>query len=176
MQGCWIRCPGCISKDTWDSDPEFQIEIEELLANCDEWLHRCDGVTISGGEPFDQPQALRQLITHIRGRISGDVLVYSGYSHKKLFERFPEVLSSIDMLISEPYVESAGDSLLLRGSDNQRIVLLTALARRRYPADIDRRLWDGQRRLDIVIAGEEVWMAGIPRAGEMPRLKEKLKN
>lgn len=175
MQGCSIRCSGCISKDTWDSGPEFQIEIEELLANCQVWLDRCDGVTISGGEPFDQPDALRKLITEIRGRLAGDILVYSGYGHKRLFEQFSDALSQVDVLISEPYVESAGDSLVLRGSDNQRILLLTEFARQRYPADIDQRQWDGRRRLDIMVLREEVWMAGIPRRGEITRLKEELK-
>jgi anaerobic ribonucleoside-triphosphate reductase activating protein len=175
MQGCSIQCPGCISKDTWVASPEFQVDIEHLVIECGAWLRACDGVTISGGEPFDQPDALRQLLSNVRQRISGDVLVYSGYNHRKLFDRFPETLSQVDVLISEPYVESAGDSLVLRGSDNQRIFLLTALAQSRYPADINHRKWDSQRRLDVVVSGDELWMAGIPRHGEMFQLKEKLK-
>jgi anaerobic ribonucleoside-triphosphate reductase activating protein len=174
-QGCSIRCSGCISKDTWESGPEFLIETDELLVGCDKWLMRCDGVSISGGEPFDQPDGLAQLITELRRRMIGDILVYSGFNHRRLFEQFPEIISQLDVLVSEPYVESAGDSLVLRGSDNQRIFLLTELARQRYPADIDQRGWDGQRRLDLVVLGDEIWMAGIPRRGEMTRLRDELR-
>ena len=31
-----------------------------------DWLKQADGVTISGGEPFDQPDALHELLTRIR--------------------------------------------------------------------------------------------------------------
>jgi anaerobic ribonucleoside-triphosphate reductase activating protein len=64
---------------------------------------------------------------------------------------------------------------MLRGSDNQRITLLTPLARRRYPENIDQAEWDNARRLDVVITEDELWLAGIPRSGEMSRLKAKLR-
>ena len=173
-QGCSIQCPGCISRDTWKPDAGRLIDVEELAASLGPWLTQADGVTISGGEPFDQTGALAELIPAIRRRHSGDVLVFSGYSHKRLFVEQRTLLEQIDVLISEPFEAASGQTLALRGSDNQRIFLLTALARARYPADLDRRPWTDQRRLDIVADGVVIWMAGIPRPGEMARLRKEL--
>jgi anaerobic ribonucleoside-triphosphate reductase activating protein len=174
-QGCSIRCAGCISKDTWDRTAADEITVSQLVESCASWLERADGVTISGGEPFNQPEALCALIEQVRVRNTGDVLVYSGYSKRFVQESYPDILARVDVLISEPYRPDAGDSLTLRGSDNQRITLLTSLARRRYPNNIDHCEWPPERRLDVVVTDSEFWLAGIPRKGEMARLKAKLK-
>lgn len=173
-QGCSIHCPGCISRDTWEPDEGRAVEIGELMTTLAPWLAQADGVTISGGEPFDQAPALAELIAALRQRIPGDVLVFSGYPHTKLFAEHRALTEQMDVLISEPFEAKAGQTLTLRGSDNQRIFLLTDLARSRYPADMDKNPWPAKRRLDVVVEGEVVWMAGIPHTGEMARLRQEL--
>jgi anaerobic ribonucleoside-triphosphate reductase activating protein len=173
-QGCSIHCPGCISKDTWEFRNDTSIGIADFLSSLSPWLECADGVTISGGEPFDQPESLAALATALRHCQSRDILVYSGYPREKLFEKYPEVLRNIDVLISEPYRPDAGANLTLRGSDNQRITLLTDLARSRYPLDVDRSLWGERRRLDLMVEGETVWLAGIPRPDEMAAIQRRL--
>lgn len=174
-QGCSIHCPGCVSRDTWDTEARHQIALEDLLAGCAAWLAQADGVTISGGEPFDQPDALRELLHQLRARTAGDLLVFSGYPHERLRERHADILALADVLISEPFVAHAGQTLALRGSDNQRVFLLTPLAQSRYPADLDRRAWEPQRHLDLMMEGDDLWMAGIPEPGAMAKLREKLR-
>lgn len=174
-QGCSIHCPGCVSRDTWDAEPRHGIALHELLAGCADWLAQADGVTISGGEPFDQPDALRELLPALRARCAGDLLVFSGYSNEKLFAQHADILALADVLISEPFVAHAGQTLALRGSDNQRVFLLTPLARVRYPADLDQRAWEPQRRLDLMMEGDDIWMAGIPEPGAMAKLRDKLR-
>ena len=174
-QGCSIHCPGCVSRDTWEPEPRHSIALDELLAGCAGWLSEADGVTISGGEPFDQPDALRELLKLLRARHAGDLLVFSGYPNERLFAQHADILALADVLISEPFVAQAGQALALRGSDNQRIFLLTPLARERYPADLDRREWDAQRRLDLMMEGDDIWMAGIPEPGAMAKLRKKLR-
>lgn len=173
-QGCSIRCPGCISRDTWETRPDQAIPVPDLVAGIHSWLAEADGVTVSGGEPFDQPDALAALIHAIRRVHRGDVLVYSGHSHQWLLSHHPFILAVMDVLISEPYRPEAGSTLTLRGSDNQRVFLLSDLARQRYPADLDRRRWAGERRLEVMIYRDEVWMAGIPEPDAMRRFKERL--
>lgn len=174
-QGCSIHCPGCVSRDTWDAEPRHRIALDELLAGCAGWLAEADGVTISGGEPFDQPDALRELLKLLRVRQAGDLLVFSGYPHERLFAEHADILTLADVLISEPFVAQAGQTLALRGSDNQRVFLLTPLARKRYPTDLDQRAWDPQRRIDLMLEGDDIWMAGIPEPGAMAKLREKLR-
>lgn len=174
-QGCSIHCPGCVSRDTWDTEPQHHIALGELLTGCAGWLAEADGVTISGGEPFDQPDALRELLRELRARCAGDLLVFSGYAHERLLAEHADILALADVLISEPFVARAGQTLALRGSDNQRVFLLTPLARERYPADLDHRAWPAQRHLDLMLEGDAIWMAGIPEPGAMAKLRDKLR-
>ena len=133
-------------------------------------------MTISGGEPFDQPEALYEIVRRLRSTSSGDLLVYSGYSHERLFAKHPDILRQIDVLISEPFLADAEQTLTLRGSDNQRVFLLSDLARRRYPEDLDRHRWPSQRKLDVMLDENTLWMAGIPAPGDMERLKVSLQS
>src|SRR4051812_31837615 len=135
-QGCSIHCPGCINQDTWAERPESKIAIPKLIKGISPWLAQADGVTISGGEPFDQPSGLNRLVEALRASFTGDILVYSGYPLPKLVTDFPEILRLIDVLISEPYDAKAPQTRTLRGSDNQIITLLSPLGRARYPQNI----------------------------------------
>lgn len=173
-QGCTIRCPGCLNRDTWAPDPRKHVMIDTLMSGLSDWLAQADGVTVSGGEPFDQPDALGELLAALRKKSPGDILVYSGYSRPLLEERHPAVLACIDVLISEPFDENVGDHLALRGSDNQRIALLSPLAHERYPGDLDTRPAESQRRLDMVTVGNAIWLAGIPRRMDLVHLREAL--
>jgi anaerobic ribonucleoside-triphosphate reductase activating protein len=173
-QGCSIRCPGCISRDTWKPNSFSEIQIGALLSVVGHWLKLADGVTISGGEPFDQPKELTVFLKLLRNVFPGDILTYSGYPHQRLFTDHAETLKFVDVLISEPFDFVVGQTLGLRGSDNQRIFLLTDLARARYPSDLDRQVWGSERRLDVAVTGNEVWMAGIPRLGDMARFRDQL--
>jgi anaerobic ribonucleoside-triphosphate reductase activating protein len=174
MQGCPIHCEGCINKDTWDRDIRHDVELQDVLQQCQPWLNQADGLTVSGGEPFAQPEALSALLERVRSQFRGDVLVYSGFEEEFLFRRYTGILRKVDVLVSGPYLMGVGDSLVLRGSDNQRIKLLTDLARYRYPAGIDTAQWGERRRFDVIVGQDDVWLAGIPRAGEIARLKAKL--
>lgn len=151
-----------------------KIEVAALTKRLDSWLRSADGVTVSGGEPLDQPSALAELLADLRQRHRGDLLLFSGYPHGKLFAEHHDIVEQIDVLISEPYRPGAGSTLMLRGSDNQRVFLLTDLARSRYPLDINTRPWSARRRLDVAVEEGEIWMAGIPRPAGMAALRRRL--
>jgi anaerobic ribonucleoside-triphosphate reductase activating protein len=102
VQGCSIRCAGCMSRDTW-AFSEGDEPVDALLNRMAPWLTEADGVTISGGEPFDQPHGLLTLLSALSERFDGDVLVYSGYRFEVLEARHGDALALIDALISEPF-------------------------------------------------------------------------
>ena len=174
MQGCTIHCSGCISKDTWDFDPKRETEVEELVFALSSWMKMADGLTISGGEPFDQPQGLLELLRIVRPMMTGDILLYSGYVQPFLETRYPEILAFVDVLIDGPFQPDAGQSMVLRGSDNQTVSLLTATAASRYTSDINKLRWQNHRRMDVVVDEDTLWLAGIPELGSMPRFREEL--
>ena len=165
FQGCSIRCQGCISMDTWAEHGSLICisEIVELLRGYD-----ADGVTISGGEPFDQTEGLLELLQALRVHFPAwDVLVFSGYPA----EHLPHLsLDLIDALISDPFQLDLPQTLALRGSDNQRLHLLTSRGEARF-GSYDRPRTPLDDAMDLTIDAGTVWMAGIPRRGDLQRLQ-----
>jgi anaerobic ribonucleoside-triphosphate reductase activating protein len=150
------------------------LAVAELLERVHPWLQECDGVTISGGEPFEQLEALEQLLAGIRGATTSNILVYSGRPFEALAEHSVVADGLIDCLISDPFDVNARQSKYLRGSDNQRMTCLTALGREVF-GPLDRSSTDADRRLDVMFdANGEIWLAGIPGRGDLGRLRSLL--
>ncbi|HGG60268.1 MAG TPA: radical SAM protein [Gammaproteobacteria bacterium] len=173
FQGCTIHCKDCCSHDTWAVDPDKLITIERLI----DWvagqpLSRIDGLTISGGEPFDQADSLQEVIEQLRSLFSEstkpiDILVYSGYPWRRIQEKHATILKHIDALISEPFVASRPVDWL-RGSSNQTIHCLTPLGRQRYG---DSRSIPNSKSLQLCYDGNAIWMIGIPQRGDLDELR-----
>jgi anaerobic ribonucleoside-triphosphate reductase activating protein len=172
MQGCSIRCRGCISVDTWDADDRSRVEVAEVLA----WLRKLppdavDGITVSGGEPTDQPAALAELLAGIADWRAErntalpvpDVLVFTGRPPAWLDTTAAACLEHADAVMAGPFVAGRAGASALRGSENQRLVARTALGRQRMP-DYDRCARSG---LQLTVVDGEVWMVGIPLPGTM---------
>ena len=171
FQGCSIRCAGCISVDTWPTGHGV-TEVGRVLDAVSPWLAEADGITVSGGEPFDQPDALRQLLLGLRSLTRVTTLVYSGYPFEKLTSWLEHNPGLIDALISDPYDHSAAQTLALRGSDNQRLHLLTQAGITAF-SSFDRHVTPDDLRLDAMFdADGTVWFAGVPARGDLPRLRE----
>jgi len=170
FQGCSIRCKGCVSLDTWESG-KGGVSIDEIITAISPWLNEADGITISGGEPFDQQEALLNLLAQLRSKTSIDILVYSGYLFEKIIPVLNRCKGFIDALISGPYEENTTNTLALRGSDNQCLHCLTDLGEERF-SQFDRALKLSDKTFDIMFEEEgAVWLAGIPRRNDIRRLK-----
>ncbi|MER9300285.1 radical SAM protein [Mesorhizobium sp. M0621] len=169
FQGCSIRCTGCISADTW-AQKRGMTTVEQAVDAVSRWIPKASGITISGGEPFDQPNALATLLRAIRQGSRLDVLVYSGYPVEALDHHLRNMGGLIDALISDPYDIGSTQILALRGSDNQRLHLLTELGKARL-ASFERPIRPDERRLDMMVdPSGEIWMAGIPGKEDLNRL------
>ena len=169
-QGCTLHCPGCLSRDTWDPDPGKAVEIDALLG----WLNSLngpvDGVTISGGEPFQQPESLEILLRGIHAwrPEDTDILVYTGYP----LSRLPgHLVEQCDAIITGPYVERLNGGTLWRGSTNQHIVTVSALGKERY-GDAERG--ETTPHVQVSVEDDRIYYIGIPRRGDMERLTERL--
>lgn len=160
--------------DTWAPGTKH-VSVDELLAQSAPWLLECDGVTISGGEPLEQPNGLLALLMGIRTISDGDVLLYSGQALEAVIPQMATFEGLIDAVIADPFVAEAGQTLALRGSDNQRMLCLTPQGEARL-RPWDRLLRPNDRALDVMFDDEDgsVFLAGIPRPGDMRRLTELL--
>jgi anaerobic ribonucleoside-triphosphate reductase activating protein len=172
MQGCSIRCPGCISADTWAAGRGI-VALPELLQQMAPWLDEAEGITISGGEPFDQPEALGALLTELRARSAVDILVYSGHPFERIATQVAQMNGLIDALMTDPYLSDAPQTLALRGSDNQRLHCLTASGETRFGAL--RNAPAEKAALDVMFDDDgSVWFAGIPARDDWERLQRRL--
>ncbi len=126
VTGCLRRCPGCIKPEFLSFEEGTWVGVEELAERILA-IDGIDGVTYSGGEPFEQAAALGQL-SRLLKPAGLSIVCYSGYRHEALLEnetRFGPLLGEVDLLIDGEYLEHSGGARLWRGSDNQRIIDLT---------------------------------------------------
>jgi anaerobic ribonucleoside-triphosphate reductase activating protein len=133
LQGCPLRCRGCITPDSWDATGGCAVPVARLAAALLDPAHERDGVSILGGEPFAQPDGLLALVGALRARGCRHILVYSGYTLERLRlmaerrEVIGAVLDRIDLLVDGPYVEALSDHAgPWIGSRNQRVIDLVA--------------------------------------------------
>lgn len=175
LQGCRIRCKGCVSQDTWAFDTTKRMPVSDLLVWCAETVRRAaepiTGVTISGGEPFDQPEGLLALLRglHRQPATTGlDLLCYSGYPLKTLQANHAPVLAQLDALIPEPYIDALPLEKRWRGSANQTLELLSGRAQERYATTRDSRTC---KEMQVAISGQQIWFIGLPDRGDMPALE-----
>jgi len=173
VQGCSIHCPGCVSQDTWPRDATKAIAVRDLLAWCRKVsAGALDGVTISGGEPFEQPQALRALLDGLGAwrrekQLDFDILCYSGMPQRRLEKDHADILARLDAIIPEPYVDGLPQGNVWRGSRNQPLVPLTARGHTRYAAHVEQAADAHGKRMQASVDGKRVWMIGIPARGDM---------
>lgn len=172
LQGCSIRCPGCISVDTWDRGVG-EVGLDGLLEAVALHAHKADGLTVSGGEPFDQPDALAALLREWRELSDRSALVFTGRELVDIapwLERNPGL---VDAVMAGPFRSDLPQTLALRGSDNQRLHTLTPLGAEL--SMFDRPADGSDRRLDVMFDEDgDAWMAGIPARGDLARLRRAL--
>lgn len=134
FQGCTLGCPGCFNPKTHGAAGGMEMDTvalaEQLLAK----PNGIEGVSFSGGEPFQQPEALLALLDRLAG--SGlSMLAFSGYTHAEIQRQplGPAILARLDVLIAGRYLQSRHQGRGLLGSTNQAVHLLTG---RYTPKDI----------------------------------------
>jgi anaerobic ribonucleoside-triphosphate reductase activating protein len=132
FQGCTLGCPGCFNPGTHDPGAGYETDIESLVAQIAS-VKGIEGVSFSGGEPFQQPEALAVLVVRLR-ETPLSILVFSGYtlSHIRSLPGGPGILAHIDVLVAGPYQQSSHLGSGLLGSANQRLHLLSS---RYQPSD-----------------------------------------
>ena len=127
-QGCPHNCKGCHNPKTHSFDKGIEIDTKDVINEL-KTLKLQRGITLSGGEPFLQPEALSKIAKEAR-RNNLDVWSYTGYTIEELCDKSNplylkrlELLKNIDVLVDGKFIEAKKDiSLLFRGSSNQRII------------------------------------------------------
>lgn len=164
VQGCGLHCPACMSPHTHDSEAGEVVAIEELA---DDVVNSADdGLSITGGEPFEQAEGIAVLLARVRHeRPELTVVCYSGYRLEEIVTMGAPalaVLRSLDCLIDGRFdVNKAGQvPYRWRGSANQRVHLLSERVRDWAPLYRERGV-----HLEFEMDGEGVSWRGVPPPG-----------
>ena len=123
MQGCSLRCPDCISSTLWPKDGGRKIHILELTQNINLVKHYFDGLTITGGEPFDQYESLVAFCALVKKMTNLSIYCFSGYTLYELLLQHPDQLfmRHLDYLMDGRYLKNVHENGNTRGSSNQNL-------------------------------------------------------
>jgi anaerobic ribonucleoside-triphosphate reductase activating protein len=168
VQGCPLKCPGCVAPEWIPFVPAMMLTPEEILERLD--LDAISGLTFSGGEPMEQAAGLAALARLARQKKDLDLICFTGYRYERLVKNPPNqgvaaLLEEVDVLIDGPFVQSLNDSRGLRGSTNQRVIHLTSNL---MSYDFESQL----RAVEITITDGELAFIGIPTPDVMSALKK----
>ena len=126
-QGCPHHCPGCHNPQTHDFDGGEVADTEEIIEKMIK-NPLLDGVTLTGGEPFCQPEACTEIAraAHAAGL---NVWSYTGYTFEHLLKEGTEpqraLLRELDVLVDGPFLLARRTlNCRFRGSNNQRLILV----------------------------------------------------
>jgi anaerobic ribonucleoside-triphosphate reductase activating protein len=138
LQGCSIRCPGCCNPQLFDPSGGRTVPVRAIVGEVAALRPQIEGVTVLGGEPFDQAEGLLALARGLRAR-GLSVIVFSGFTLEELRARrdrtIARILATIDVLVDGRYEAALPErERLWVGSANQRFHYLSG----RYSPAIER--------------------------------------
>ncbi|WP_303870866.1 anaerobic ribonucleoside-triphosphate reductase activating protein [Acetobacterium wieringae] len=124
-QGCHHHCEGCHNPATHDLSGGHLVSIDTIIAEMKK-NPLLDGITLSGGEPFLQPEGFSELAKCAQAA-GFHVITYTGYTFETLLakkdQRWLRLLRYTDLLVDGRFEEEQKSLLLkFRGSKNQRII------------------------------------------------------
>ena len=125
-QGCKHSCPGCHNPTAQPFGGGTSVTTDELWAKVEGNLLLA-GITLTGGEPFEQAEALIELARRTRAK-GLTVWAFTGYLYEELVAGVPtaaapRLLEQVDVLVDGLYQDELRSlDLLWRGSSNQRLI------------------------------------------------------
>jgi anaerobic ribonucleoside-triphosphate reductase activating protein len=113
---------------THSHEPHTLVEPEQL-AEAIAAIPGVEGLTVSGGEPFEQASAVARLCQVVRQ--SGlSVMVFTGWTYQSISsskdKAAKRLLAQVDIVVDGPFIQEMADpKLRWRGSSNQKVRFLT---------------------------------------------------
>lgn len=124
LQGCSIRCPGCCNPEMFVADRGGRVVSPADLAAEILAVPGIEGISVLGGEPFEQPGPLAEVCRIVRAA-GRSIMIYTGYTLDELKEKnSPDVealLATADLLVDGRYDQTKPEKSGRRwiGSSNQ---------------------------------------------------------
>lgn len=165
VQGCTLRCPGCCNPEMFAPDKGGQWVDTAELAKTILATPGIEGISVLGGEPFQQPEALAELCALVRaGGLT--VMIYSGYTLQELRaqETSAKLLATTDLLVDGRYDQTKPEkSRRWIGSSNQVMHFLSP----RYTANDPR--FTTPNTIELRFVNGQLTINGWPQAADALR-------
>jgi len=169
VQGCTLACPGCCNPEMWSNKGGQPSSVDSLLSQIEAVKDKIEGVSMLGGEPFEQDAALAQLAEKIQA-MALTVMVYSGFTLKEIQDRESQLLRHVDLLVAGRYVkELRTTKRRWIGSKNQSLHFLTDA----YKAD-DPRFKEPNHAEIILTSAGQLTVVGFPFDSVMKAFPKKI--
>ena len=127
-QGCRHHCKGCFNPSTHDFNGGYECDTDKIIERINNDF-MIDGVTFSGGDPFEQAEAFAEIAKNINPELN--IWCYTGYTLQEIIDKANEkpewvdLLTHIDVLVDGKFEEDKKDrNLKFKGSSNQNIIQL----------------------------------------------------
>ncbi len=161
VQGCSIRCKGCCNPNLLKAGIGKNVMPDDLLREILKVSDIIDGISLMGGEPFDQAQALIPFLKQVK-KHDLSVVIFTGYTLEQIqnghISGGKELLNNIDLLIDGPFIsELATTSKQWVGSSNQQVHYLS----NRFQ-DASHLTKSHANTLEIHVSDNEVVFNGFP--------------
>lgn len=179
LQGCKHRCTSqCLNPQFLSTKRGYRYSIkqivEALLQVEQDTPHQIEGLTVLGGEPFEQAEALVSLFEQLKS-FDWTTLIYSGLTLAQLKGmNDPFILSLLglsDILIDGPFLPGLSkETLMWRGSSNQLIHCLS----NRYSLPELKDIYSRQKKGFSLQIGTETIVEGLqtPSSNQPRRIND----
>lgn len=123
FQGCLHNCKGCQNPETHDMNGGMVVEIDEIKMKLKNLKYQ-SGITLSGGDPFFQPEAALEIARFAKS-IGLNVWAYTGFTYEALLSDKSrlDLLKYVDVLVDGKFmIDKKSLNCKFRGSTNQRLI------------------------------------------------------
>ncbi|MDR1015301.1 MAG: radical SAM protein [Coriobacteriales bacterium] len=187
LQGCAIAqagspCGGCISRDLWVSGHGRCLDTYDFGREVTERVHseELSGLTVTGGEPLDQYDALLALVGAVKSELLSDhdsygqsntfdLLLFTHYTQSEIATGFPDIMEAFDAMVCGEYRADLPSETPLIGSTNQELIVKPIVANKYSTLS-------QQPRLQAFVVEGDVLFTGIPLTGEVEAIAHRLES
>ena len=126
-QGCSHHCDGCFNQHTWEFAGGRMFDMDELVQKVKDEPF-LDGVTFSGGDPFQQADKFAYLAKKLH-EANINIWAYTGYTFEELMKlaqtnpHIKQMINNVDVIVDGRFMkDKMSENLKYCGSSNQRVI------------------------------------------------------
>ena len=177
VQGCTIGCKGCFNTHTWVKEKGALMSTDEVVNELLEYpVSYPGGLTISGGEPMEQWDSVKEVVRMFRDAVGRrvSVLMFTGWTRDMLVQSvgYEELCQYVDVAVAGPYMMRDPTETVVAGlatSSNQEVIPLTKAH------TLEEIMRPAKYNIEVHCEGESTTISGFPSQEQRTQIIRELK-